>query len=86
MPELITYSSCTIRGVHDCLNEIRLRKDDQQRRVLNDSQYVVVEQIATVTCEEMEAVATSDFESLGEPLRWLEYAWWSWYRQDTRYY
>ena len=38
--------------------------------MLNDSQFVVVEQIATRICEEMEAVATGDFESLGEPLRW----------------
>ena len=50
--------------------EIRVREGPGKRNILNYSQFEVVEQVAKSVCDEMSALASGDYESSSEPLRW----------------
>ena len=70
MPTLVVYTSCTIANVHAWQNEIRTRRDDKNRLVLNDSQFAVAANVASIICEEMQPVDAGNFKAMSEPLRW----------------
>ena len=55
--------------IQNWLKEIRVREDDNKRRVFNDSQFEVVKLVAECMCHEMDASATDDYKSCLEPLR-----------------
>ena len=46
------------------------QKVQTEDKINNDSQFEVVEKIAQRVCDEMNALASGDDESLSEPLRW----------------
>ena len=59
-----------MNDVRDWLKDIKVRKNEQGRRVLNDSQVRVVECVVERLCAEMLALANDNFDNIGEPLRW----------------
>lgn len=67
-PILSTHMSCSVAEIRAWLRDIRT--DDKQRRVLDGAQFAVVKRVADRMCDEMNALATDDFEAPGEPLRW----------------
>ena len=52
------------------LQDVRVREDDKERGVLNDSRFEGVKLVAERICNKMNALATDDYESFPEPLRW----------------
>ena len=69
-PSLQIYASCTIKNVTDWLKDVKKRKSECDRMLLNKEQYAVVKRVADRIIEEMRAVRNNNFSSIGEPLRW----------------
>ena len=69
-PCVQVYASCTIKSVNGWLKDVKVRKDECHRKLLNKEQYEVVERVAKRIIAEMRAVRQNDFSSIGEPLRW----------------
>ena len=71
-PEVMAYSSCSIAKVTTWLQEMKEKKGADDRLVLNESQYKVVELVATRVCTEIETFNSQDFTlPENEPLRWV---------------
>ena len=64
------YASCTIKNVTDWLRDVKGRRNECDRKLLNKEQYEVVKRVAERVIEEMRAVRQNNFSSIGEPLRW----------------
>ena len=69
-PCVQVYASCTIKSVNGWLKDVKVRKDECHRKLLNKEQYEVVERVAKRIIAEMRAVRQNYFSSIGEPLRW----------------
>ena len=63
---------CTLCEICGIKNEMKKKKGADDRLILNESQYKVVELIATRVCTEIETFNSQDFTLLeNEPLRWV---------------
>jgi hypothetical protein len=69
-PSLQIYASCTIKNVIDWRKDVKKRKSECDRMLLNKEQYAVVKRFADRIIQEMRAVRNNNSSSIGEPLRW----------------
>ena len=69
-PNIVASSSCIILAIKTWLQEIKTRKDNDDRNVLNGSQHKVVAMVCERICKEIQVLQWKDLSSLDEPLRW----------------
>ena len=62
--------SCSVLDVRNLLKDIRIREGPDQRKVLNYSQFEVVKKVVDRVCDEMDVLASGDYDALSEPLHW----------------
>ena len=47
-----------------------MREGLDKRKVMNEFKFEVVKKVAECICDELDALATTNYDSLPEPLRW----------------
>ena len=67
---IIADTDCSVIDTQNWFKEMCFRECPGKRTNMTYSQFEVVEQVAQRVCDEMNALASGDYESLSEPLRW----------------
>ena len=70
MAALSTLTSATVEDVQLWLQQLRARRDENNKPVVNEKQFEAVEKVATRVMHELRAGPKPTDEDFGEPLRW----------------